>query len=120
MFTRMVQIDYLAGTMELFIGNIPYPKGTIANDTNLTSSIYSSPFRFIVKTRCKVVRCFYRPDITGRLFIAYRSLLLVKARLGEDTAQFGLSGFCLTTIFTAPVGSFPFHHRHSCAVHANI
>ena len=106
--------------MKVFVRDIPYPKGSITNDTNLSGSIYPPPFRLFVKPLCKVVSRFYCPDITGRLFIAYRPPFHVEASLGEDAAQLGLSCFCLASIFTAPVGGFPFDHRDSGAIHAYI
>jgi hypothetical protein len=39
MFTSMVHIDNLAGTMKLFIRDIPDPKSAITDDTNLSCSV---------------------------------------------------------------------------------
>jgi len=64
MFTRMVQVYNLTGTMKLFIGDIPYPKGTITDDTNLSRSVYPTPLRLFVKTRLKLISRFNRTDIT--------------------------------------------------------
>src|ERR1035437_7667135 len=53
MFTRMVQVYYLAGAIKLFVRNIPYPERTIANYTNITGSVHPTSFCFFVETLCK-------------------------------------------------------------------
>src|SRR3989442_5777110 len=92
MLASVIKIHDLDRTWEMFISNVPNPKGSVA-ENNLPSGVVPSAMpRFAVQPAAKLVARFDGASVGGRIFIAHGPPFIVGAGLSEHATQLHFPG----------------------------
>ena len=117
----MIKIDNLNRAGKVWIGNIPDPFRSIADDDLLFGAAPTSLAGFQIDAQAKLLSGFNRSHVGSRTGIAESEAFLIPCGLRRHASQLGLPRVRRLPFYLAlATHGFLLHHRHARAVHLHM